>query len=423
MDIINKVRPTVKKIVPQRVINIARGYMLDSALRRYKRAGIEKFKPALFDKGINLIGDFKAATGLGQSIRLLSDVMENADIPFAMHNYTTAPDAQFEYDKLAQYGTEGYPYGINVFHINAPELPQAYLTMGKKAWNAHYNIAHWAWELEELPKQWIPYMQMANEFWTPSDFISNTLRKYTKKKCVTVPHSVTAPYRECYNRKHFNLPENKFLFLMMYASDSVAERKNPEAVIRAFKKAFEKNDDKVGLVIKITPSKYSTEDVDKIRKMTKGYSNIYMLVDQYGKEEVNGLMECVDVYVSLHRAEGFGLTLAESMLLGTPTIATNWSGNIEFQNSDTACMVDYKLVPIKKEIPPFPVGAHWAEADIDDAAEYMKKLYSDKSYYDTIKNNAKKYASEKLSKDSVGEIVKERVESIYKRAYARSLNK
>ena len=150
--------------------------------------------------------------------------------------------------------------------------------------------------------------------------------------------------------------------------------------------------------------------------MTAGYNNVYFLTGEYEKIEVNSMLRDVDAYVSLHRSEGFGLTLAESMMLGTPTISTNWSGNVEFQNEDTACMVDYKLVDVGKNIPLFPEGSKWAEASADHAAEYMKKLYSDKEFYNRIKENGLKSINEQLSKESVGKIVNKRINAIYNKA-------
>ena len=74
--------------------------------------------------------------------------------------------------------------------------------------------------------------------WTPSDFVTNTLKKYTDKPVVTVPHCIEPVASARYGRKHFNLPEDKFLFLIMFNSGSVMERKNPLAAIKAFKQAF-----------------------------------------------------------------------------------------------------------------------------------------------------------------------------------------
>ena len=91
----------------------------------------------------------------------------------------------------------------------------------------------------------------------------------------------------------------------------------------------------------------------KIQNVLDGYTNVYLIEGTLNRDQVNSLTKCVDVVVSLHRAEGFGLVLAEAMLLGTPTIATNWSSNTEFMNKDVACMVDYKLITIERDIPPF----------------------------------------------------------------------
>lgn len=420
LEVGHKVRPVVGKIVPQFIIDKIYAKVTSNtgrmAVHKFKTEPKKKFKPNKFKRGINLVGDIESATGLGQSIRLLAGVMEDQNIPFATHQFTLNENGFSQENPFADKNTKGYPYGINVFHINTADFPSAYLKLGPKPWSEHYNIAHWVWELEELPEHWIPYMCMANEFWTPSEFASSVFRKYTKKKVVTVPHSVTASYDEKYDRKYFGLPEDKFLFLTMYASDSLVERKNPQAVVRAFKKAFKKNDPSVGLVIKVVPSKHRTGDIDELKRMTAGYNNVYFLTGEYEKIEVNSMLRDVDAYVSLHRSEGFGLTLAESMMLGTPTISTNWSGNVEFQNEDTACMVDYKLVDVGKNIPLFPEGSKWAEASANHAAEYMKKLYSDKEFYNRIKENGLKSINEQLSKESVGKIVNKRINAIYNKA-------
>ena len=187
------------------------------------------------------------------------------------------------------------------------------------------------------------------------------------------------------------------------------------AVIRAFKKAFKPGREDVGLVIKVLPSDGYDEDIAAIRRAVEGYDNIYLVIENLTRLEVNSLMNVVDSYVSLHRAEGFGLPLAESMLLGKPTVATDWSGNLEFMTPETACLVDYDLVELKKDIPPFKKGFHWADPKVNDAARCMKKLLEDKQFYDTISDNAKKYVSERLSQDAVGAIVAGRLKDIYSR--------
>ena len=198
---------------------------------------------------------------------------------------------------------------------------------------------------------------------------------------------------------------------MMYDQSSCMERKNPIGVLNAFKMAFEKENENVGLVIKINNP--TPESRKQIRSVLDGYTNVYLIEETLSRDEVNSLTKCVDVVVSLHRAEGFGLVLAEAMLLGTPTVATNWSSNTEFMNENVACMVDYELITIEKDMPPFKAGNRWADANLDQAAEYMKKLYEDKEYYEMIRKNAKEYAKEKLGMDQAAGRIRERLKEIW----------
>jgi len=100
------------------------------------------------------------------------------------------------------------------------------------------------------------------------------------------------------------------------------------------------------------------------------------------------------------------------MFLGTPTIATNWSSNTEFMNKDIACMVDYELIRIEEDLPPFEAGNRWADPDLAQAADYMKKLYEDKVFYDTVRENARVYVKEKLGFEETGKKLQKRIENI-----------
>ena len=170
------------------------------------------------------------------------------------------------------------------------------------------------------------------------------------------------------------------------------------------------NDDNVGIVLKI--SHYSTEDDNLIKEILGDRKNIFIIKDNISRQELDTLMSSIDVYVSLHRAEGFGLTIAEAMLKQKPVIATNWSANIEYMNSESACMVDYKIVELKESVYPFKAGSKWADPNISEAASYMKMLYENKQYYNKISINGKKYAEEKLNIQVSVDKVKKRIDEI-----------
>lgn len=254
-------------------------------------------------------------------------------------------------------------------------------------------------------------INLLDEIWTPAEFISRTIRKITDKPVYTVPYAVTAEADSVkYDRKYFGLPEDKFLYLMMYDTFSIKERKNPEGVVKAFKEAFSEKREDVGLVMKVNSA--DEEEWNYINELIKPYNNVYFVDRNLSKIEVNSLVADVDVFVSLHRAEGFGLVMAEAMLNHTTCISTNWSANTEFMNEEVACMVDYEMITLDKFIPPYKKGYKWAEPGVHQAAEYMKKLADDKDSCKAMSESAYSYVKDKLSKEKAIRIMKDRIGQI-----------
>ena len=358
--------------------------------------------------GINLFGHIHGDFGLGVSCRLVANAIKNSNVPLSVFNISAGYGAN-ENDTTWNGCEEGKEYNINLIHINPNEIPPILWGLKRDLLDDNYNIAYWLWELEEFPKEWIYLIALFDEIWTPSEFITKTLKKYTQKPVYTMSYGLTVPETvEHCDRSFFGLPEDKTLFMLSYDGFSVSERKNPFATIRAFREAFLPTDN-VGLVVKATHA--SKEDISRVQEYLKDYS-VYILTDNYSKAQFNSLIKAVDVYVSLHRAEGFGLVMAEAMLLGTATIATNWSANTYFMNSDVACMVDAEIVELEKDYPPYHKGDHWAQADETQACEYMKKLYLDQDYRYEIENKAKNYISEVLSVEKAAYDIESRVKQL-----------
>ena len=155
-------------------------------------------------------------------------------------------------------------------------------------------------------------------------------------------------------------------------------------------------------------------ELDRLRAKLSGYPDIYFITDNLSRREVESLIADADVLVSLHRAEGFGLPLAEAMYLGTAVIATNWSSTTEFMDVDSACLVDYELVSLIKDIGPYRKGNRWADADVGHAAEYMRELFLDKEFYKRKVAGGEKYIKECLDLEKMSDRVRGRMEEIYK---------
>lgn len=412
LNMVNLLKPILLKVFPTEFLRKMKRKMVSESFNKLKDLKIIPYANNHYQQGVNLIGNIKAETGLGQSCRLVAAALEKTSFPLSIYQYTQLGTQSMRDISWDSKISEHLPNDINLIHINPYELGMAYLEMERSVWDYRYNIAYWLWELEEFPDEWTPCFYCLDEIWAPSEFICNAIRKKTSLPVRCMPYHVNVVIHQEYGRADFQLPEDKFLFLMMYDHSSCMERKNPIGVMQAFMQAFDKEDGKVGLVIKINnPVK---EDIKKIKTIMNGYQNIYFIQDTLSRDQVNSLIQCVDVVVSLHRAEGFGLVLAEAMLLGTPTIATNWSSNTEFMNSDVSCMVDYKLITIEQDMPPFKAGNRWAEPDIGQAAEYMKKLYKNKEFYQKTAENAKTYIKEELSMKRVSDRMEKRLEEIYR---------
>ncbi|MDR1074556.1 MAG: glycosyltransferase family 4 protein, partial [Treponema sp.] len=403
----NKCKPILIRLLPIGLLREAKKIIADKTMQSL---GDDKlsFDRKAYKDGMNIIGSVRSEIGLGQSCRLVVREIEQSAIPFSVYNYEQFSKIRNADDSCDDIITNILPYNINIIHINPYELPFAYINLGRDIWDKRYNIAFWLWELETFPPEWLTSLLLVDEIWTPSEFASAAIRKITDKPVVTVPYALTAPTADKYDRVYFGLSADICLFLCMYDCSSTIERKNPIGVIRAFKRAFGNDTSQVCLVIKLNNPQ--EKDIEIINRELEGYQNISIIADILTKIQINSLIKCCDVVVSLHRAEGFGLVPAEAMLLGTAVISTNWSSTSEFMTDDTVCLVDYEFCEIKEDVGSYKKGWRWANPNVEQAAEYMRKLYVEPKYRSELAERAKLHIKSLLSFDNAAERIKSRIE-------------
>ena len=226
-------------------------------------------------------------------------------------------------------------------------------------------------------------------------------------------HAIHFPVPENPHRARFGLPEDRFLFLTMYDMHSLQERKNPEASLDAFTKAFpDVERSGVGLVIKLMNGGTYPEDYAALKQRLASVSGTHLIDETLAREEVYELEACCDAFVSLHRSEGFGLGLAECMFLGKPVVGTNWSGNVDFMTSAYSCPVDFSLVELDRDHGPYRKGQHWAEPDVDHASHYMRKLATDDAYRKEVGQRGQQTIRLQHSPGVIGERYRRRLRMI-----------
>ena len=201
------VRPVLVKLLPAPLLSRIKAGIVQKTTDNLEQISIEPFDRSMYADGMNLIGSINSDTGLGQSMRLVADIAEAGGIDYTVYNYFVPPGDSMTDITYRSKITNTLPFNINLIHINASEFTRAFMDIGKEAWDHRYNIGYWLWELEEFPEEWMGNFHLVDEIWTPSEFISRTLRKYTDKPVNTIPYAVKAPTDERYDRKHFGLPE------------------------------------------------------------------------------------------------------------------------------------------------------------------------------------------------------------------------
>ena len=354
---------------------------------------------------ITVVGFLSSTVGLGQGARLalyafkrLGYDVSYVDIGniFCWHN-----NISVEMGRPAKVN-EG---GVAIFHINPPELSVIIPLLGRGLIRNKKIIGYWAWELESIPRNWYVGFRLVDEIWVPSRFVAKALKKCTDVPVRVVHHPLIRLEPSSLGRHDFRLDESTFLVLTMFDMRSSAERKNPLGAIQAFRLAFGDRDD-VMLVVKAGNVSEAPDILSRIENEIGDSKNIRLMFDKLSQEDHAALISCADVIISLHRSEGFGLVLAEAMMMGKPVIATAYSGNMDFMDSESAILISYKLVPINDPQGVYGGKYHyWSEPDIDEAAEWLVRLAEDYDLRRSLGARARKSAErifdDKLFHDAV----------------------
>ena len=360
--------------------------------------------------GVNVVGNVTGEYGLGEAARSNLRAFEAANIPFVISNF----DVPWHRNLDSSYTefSDSNPYPINLFNFN-PD-PQRYRDLSREYFKNRYNIGFWAWELSKFTHHWNFAFEYFDEIWTPSNHAADAIASASPVPVFKVPHSLAMP-QPSLDREALGLPKNKLLFLFMFDFHSTLSRKNPLGLLEAYQKAFGESNEDVVLVLKFSNSEHFPEKREQfMAQVERCRAKVHFIEGHLTKEELNALIYHCDCYVSLHRAEGFGLTMAEAMYYGKPVIATGYSSNIEFMNVSNSFLVRYDLVTIEESDGSYPKGSIWADPDINHAAFLMQYIYQNYSIAQQVGSRAAQDIRTALSPQLIGERVKNRLQYIMK---------
>lgn len=358
--------------------------------------------------GVNLLGHFRYPSGLQQVVHATAKAFEAVGLRTSLRDLPTEYPSDLS-DRTHYNGVELFDATVYCASVNTPA--EAHLSRsGLHLRPGVRRVAVWYWETEEVPETVPEYPAPFDEVWAPTRFIADAFRRRVKVPVVPMLPGLEPPRFEPRPREYFGLRDDRFVFLFTFDMASLMARKNPLATVAAFRRTF-RRDEPADLVIKLARGNESPTDLTILAATCE--SNGVRLIDALmPRSDLLALMASCDCYVSLHRSEGLGLGMAETMLMGKPVIATAYSGNLDFMTPETSYLVGYERVPIPESVTQYPRGSHWAEPSVEHAAELMRRIYDRRDASKAVGERARAAVSELMSLEAFGRRMADRLAEI-----------
>lgn len=334
----------------------------------------------LDDVAVTIIGHPWAPIGMGEQLRSHIHACNAVHLHhrvFDIFRYAQRTDVAHD-RLLGEIEATIPPGGIRIFHVNGDEVDRVIAAFEARGgvFADGYNIIVPAWELPAYPKTWALSLQKFDEVWALSRFIGDSLATAGLKSHL-VGQAIEFEPGAMLPRRHFGIRETAFVLLHFFDLSSYASRKNPEAVLDLFARLrAEEPFRDVQLVLKVKNGEQAAEEW---AAGVAGDPQIKVISAPLDTFEVKSLINACDVFVSLHRSEGFGRGLGEAMGLGRLALGTFWSGNTDFMTADNSLAVNYELVKLRRDDYPHWRGQSWAEADVAHAHALLRPVLDDPS--------------------------------------------
>lgn len=315
---------------------------------------------------MDLAGFFTGGRGLAVAARNVQAALEAAGVavtPVTLLQSGADP---------AQPQTRGGGHPASVLCVTPGTMAAARDALGASL-DGQRVIGLWWWEVAAFPSRWARAFDGLDEVWVGSHFAADLLAPISPVPVIRVPMPVPEPRPERLSREQLGLPEG-FLFGFLFDYGSVVERKNPLGAIDAFRRAFPPEERDVALVLKTLGGERHAEEHARVLEAAAGDDRIQVLDADLPAARKDALIAAFDCFVSLHRSEGFGLAIAEAMLLGKPVVATDQGGARDFLTTFNSYPVDHRPVAVGPGHDPYPPEAEWAQPDIDHAAAQLRAV-------------------------------------------------
>jgi len=364
--------------------------------------------------GINVFGFITGEFGIAEATRLNCKAIQAAGLPLSILNYDVKTNHNTNDHTFKEF-SEDAPHPINLVQVSpsTTEIVHFFEYFDSSLFKEKYNILYVAWESETLPGDYIVNINLFDEVWTPSEYCKTCLEKFIALPIKVIPHPIDIELKPTYDTdaEHFYNKE-MFNFLFIFDYNSSIERKNVINLIQTFRSTFEGWDNNAFLTIKTSKSEKFSAEKDQIIQAVGDSGKIKIVEKIFAKNVLNYIISRCDSYISLHRSEGFGLTMAEAMYFGKPTIGTGYSGNLQFMNDENSFLVKAQKVSYGSDDLNYNSETIWSEPSLDEASEYLKKIYSGGEAVKKQADQGQATIRNHFSLAGIGSMIKKRCEEI-----------
>jgi len=345
---------------------------------------------------IDLIGYPNRSIGLGEDIRLLYQSINTSK------NFNVLKSTKSKILKECDF---------RIFCLPAPDIFNFSSIYNLKELTG-FNIFSMPWELSKWPKPLNFILEISDEIWVHSNFVHNSIPEHFHHKVYKYPQPHFIPPNISSNRPKFKLKKTRKYFLVSFDLASSRSRKNPDAIKQPFIK-IKKQYPSVGLILKTNNSNNYKKEIQELKNYFKDVDDVIFITETLEKNELLSLYKSSDCYISPHRSEGFGRNISEMMLLKTPVIVSNYSGNLDFCFKNNSYLIQGKTIPVKDGEYIFTESQSWFDPDQKSIYEQMKNfLDSSVDQINVIKKIAFDTINKKYNLDTTKRFVEDRILSI-----------
>jgi hypothetical protein len=352
-----------------------------------------------------------AARAYAQALRAVGVPVSTVSVPLdhlAVPVELTSDYGRHSFEDFVHEGRHGF----ELVAVNADELPGFVSRLGEDYFEGP-RIGIWGWETNSIPARWRRAFELIDEIWVYSSFMAENIGAVAPVPVAVLAPPVQAPPQPRQPLR-LGVPDG-FLFLFIFDYLSTIQRKNPQGLIEAFKRAFAPEEGP-RLLIKTINAPLRPLAEEQLLWAAHGRPDVHVIDRSLDADQLAALMAACDCYASLHRAEGFGLTMAEAMAIGKPVIATGYSGNVDFMSDENSYLVDYTIGRVGAECEIYPPHGEWAEPSVEHAAELMRRVYERRHESSLIGAKAREHIALVLSPEATGDAMNRRLQTLAERA-------